>query len=133
VKLREATYVQLRGVINIAGRSAGNLDARRDECVLHLHEETGGVFVTYAGSQHAQSGAVSGAASDTPATSHYLPAMAVESVDLVEVVGEAQEQAQNARKPQPAPQSATLADDVLAEFGQGEDAKPNPRRKPARK
>jgi len=32
--------------MTIAGMSRANLDAVRDGCELHLHEETGGVFMT---------------------------------------------------------------------------------------
>lgn len=39
-------YVDLLGAVNLGGMHTRNLDAERDLCALHLHQETGGVFVT---------------------------------------------------------------------------------------
>jgi hypothetical protein len=41
----EAKYVTLTGNMTIGGMNTRNFDALRDQCVLHLHQETGGVLV----------------------------------------------------------------------------------------
>lgn len=41
-----ATYVALNATVQMAGFSTKNWDVERDRCELHLHEKTGGVFVT---------------------------------------------------------------------------------------
>lgn len=41
-----ATYVALNATVQMGGFSTKNWDVERDRCELHLHEKTGGVFVT---------------------------------------------------------------------------------------
>lgn len=41
-----AKYVDLLGAVNVGGMNTRNFDAIRDLCDLHLHQESGGVYVT---------------------------------------------------------------------------------------
>lgn len=131
MNILEAKYVTLSGNITVGGMNTRNFDSVRDECVLHLHQETGGVFVTRG------------------SDSFYIPPVAVQSVELTNPVQHREPdltpkqithktQVPKAMLAPTAPPAAedvakgarNLADEVLAELNDAPtDASPTTRRK----
>lgn len=130
-----AKYVQLAGSMAVGGMQTRNFDAVRDVCTMHLHAETGGVFVQR-GEDH-----------------FYIAPIAVQSVDLIGAVRRpedanlptpfmspllidppypvltAQEAEAETKRVAVAKGARNLADEVLAEFTQDAPKSATTRRK----
>lgn len=110
-KLIPAKYVTLAGSLTIGGMMARNFDESRDLCGIHLHEETGGVFITRGADRFYVAASVVQSVELKP--EEELPKRRTKRdkpVETVEPLGFSQEEVTDA--------GMVLADKVIAEFSE---------------
>lgn len=118
----EAKHVQLHGNMTVAGMNTRDFSPMRDGCELHLHQETGGVYVQRDGETTYLSSTVIVAVELKDALFLNTSKASVKKPNTTPVVAQAEED--GAAHAQAVEKGAkNLADEVLAELRDGETKK----------